>query len=315
MIGGPSMSFRRCTSVVLALVVSACASSPDTPLGGNVETAAAATRGNLNLIVRAELEEAAGRTAWQVVESLRGRWLQPVRVSSISVDAAGARDGRVPLIGDSEYSGPVFARVVVDRTPRGELQELRFMVVDNIETMRRLSASEATTRYGTGNTGGVIEVTTRGRAPDRFPVPRLVEGRPPVAGDLVRVECFSPQDQEGRIAEGFFEGAGGGELLLSVGLQSQRVAVPVVNVTRVEVRSRRSRNRVGGLIGVLVGAAAGALIGNSQFVETGNNLSTADHIVSLDPGGLHRCRRSGGSLQWSHRGEHHRVANQHRCLA
>ena len=143
MIGGPSMSFRRCTSVVLALVVSACASSPDTPLGGDVETAAAATRGNTNLIVRAELEEAAGQTAWQVVENLRGRWLQPVRIGNFS-------------------SGPAFARVVVDRATRGELQELRFMVVDDIETMRRLSPSEATTRYGTGYTGGVIEVTSRG---------------------------------------------------------------------------------------------------------------------------------------------------------
>ena len=251
------MSCRRCASLVLAVVASACAASANTLLGQD-GTAAAATRGNASLIVRAELEQAAGQTALQVVRSLRGRWLQPVRSASFNF-------------------APAYARVVVDRIPRGELQELRLMVVDDIETMRRFSPSEATTRHGTGYAGGVIEVTTRGRAQDRVPAPRLVgdmipaaaQGRPPVAGDLLRVECFSPQDQEGRIAEGFFEGAGGGELLLSVGLQSQRVAVPVVNVTRVEVRGSRTRKGVGGLIGTLLGAAAGALIGDSQFAEKG----------------------------------------------
>ena len=35
------------------------------------------------------------------------------------------------------------------------------MSTENIETMRYLSASDATTKYGTGYAGGVIEVTTR----------------------------------------------------------------------------------------------------------------------------------------------------------
>ena len=246
--------FRGCTSVVLALVVSACASSPSTPFGGEVETAAAATRGNTNLIVRAELEEAAGQTAWQVVENLRGRWLQPVRIGSIS-------------------SGPAFAGVVVDRATRGELQELRFMVVDDIETMRRLSPSEATTRYGTGYVGGVIEVTSRGRAQDQAPAPRLVgditpeaaQGRPPVAGDLLRVGCFSSQSQEVRVGEGLFLGAEGGDLVLGVGPRSRSVAVPFTNVSRVEVRARRSRSGVGAVIGALFGGVAGAIRGHSSY--------------------------------------------------
>ncbi len=96
-------------------------------------------------------------------------------------------------------------------------------------------------------------------------IPAAAPASRPVAGDLLRVECFSPQAQDARIAEGFFEGAGGGELLLSVGLQNQRVAVPVVNVTRVEVRRPRSRSREGGLIGALLGAAAGAVIGDSKY--------------------------------------------------
>jgi len=35
------------------------------------------------------------------------------------------------------------------------------MTIGNIETMRLLSAPDATTKYGTGYPGGVIEVTTR----------------------------------------------------------------------------------------------------------------------------------------------------------
>ena len=57
------------------------------------------------------------------------------------------------------------------------------------------------------------------------------------------------------------EGAAGGELLLSAGSQSQRIAVPVVDVTRVEVRTRRSRSREGALIG----AVTGAVIGDSRY--------------------------------------------------
>ena len=248
--------FRRCTSVVLALVVSACASSPGTPFGGDVETAAAATRGNTNLIVRAELEEAPGQTAWQVIENLRGRWLRPVRVGSAA-------------------SGPAFAGVVVDRATRGELQDLRFIVVDDIETMRRLSPSEATTRYGTGYAGGVIEVTSRGRA--QAPAPRLAgdiireadQGRPPVAGDLLRVGCFSSQSQEVRVGEGLFLGAEGGDLLLGVGPRSRSVAVPFANVRRVEVRERRSRSGVGAVIGALFGGVAGAIRGSSSYDPAG----------------------------------------------
>ena len=135
------MSFRRCASVVLALVVSACASTLDTPSGGEFETSAAAPQGNSRLIVRAQIEPLASQTAWQVVETLNPFWLQ-------------SRGGSLNY-------GPSYARVVVDGIFRGELADLYRMSTGEIETMRYLSASDATTRYGTGYTGGVIEVTTR----------------------------------------------------------------------------------------------------------------------------------------------------------
>ena len=193
-----------------------------------------------------------GQTAWQVVENLRASWLRPVRAGRFS----------------SELS---FARVVVDQATRGELQELRFMDVDDIETMRRLSPTEATTRYGTGYTGGIIEVTTRGRAQAQAPrlagdiIPEADQGRPPVAGDLLRVGCFSSQYQEVRVGEGLFLGAEGGDLLLGVGPRSRSVAVPFANVSRVGVRERRSRSGVGAVIGALLGGVAGAIRWNSRY--------------------------------------------------
>jgi hypothetical protein len=134
------MFLRSCRLLVSALVVSACASSSDTTFGEGGGTAATASEGNSNLIVRAELDSFPGQSAFDAVEMLRRRWTQSQRGSS--------------------FSGPRYARVVVDGTVRGELDELRRFNTYNIETMRYLSASDATTKYGTGYMGGVIEVTT-----------------------------------------------------------------------------------------------------------------------------------------------------------
>ena len=135
------MFFRCCASLVFALVVSACASSPDTLFGEDFETAIEASRGNPNLIVRAELERFAGQSAYRAVDTLRRRWLSSGRTSTIS-------------------AGAIYARVVIDEARWGELGELRSLTVDSIESMRFLSATNATTKYGTGFMGGVIQVTT-----------------------------------------------------------------------------------------------------------------------------------------------------------
>ncbi len=139
------MSFHRCASLVLALVVSACASSSDAPFGQEGGTATRAARGNSRLIVRAELEQRPGDSAYQVVESLNRRWLQD--------DRRGRTFG----------GGPIFARVVVDGAPRGGLNELHRMSASEIESMRFISAPDATIKYGTGYPGGAIEVTMRSR--------------------------------------------------------------------------------------------------------------------------------------------------------
>ena len=139
------MSFRRFLSLVLALVlasaVSACASSGSGASGGGGDTQQF-TGGNSTLIVRAQLAQYSGRNALEAVQQFNRRWLQPQRTSSFD---------------------RVFARVVIDNGPPDVLETLGRLSVDSIESMRFLSAIDATTRYGTGNAGGIIVVTSRGR--------------------------------------------------------------------------------------------------------------------------------------------------------
>ena len=132
--------------------------------GGGPATTAA--RENSTLIVRAELDAFQGRSAWDAVYTLRRRWTQP---------GLGATFG----------GAPIYARVVVDGTHRGELRELRRISANDIESMRFLSAPDpdTTIKYGLGNEGGVIEVTTiRGRPSPKLSgdvIPAAAQGRLP----------------------------------------------------------------------------------------------------------------------------------------
>ena len=114
--------------------------------GGGGPAAEVAERGGPDFIPRAELEGYRGESAYDIVELIRRRWVRPQRSSGT---------------GFSRES--VYARVVIDGSSRRELRDLTSMNVDGIENMRYMSPVEATTKYGTGFSGGVIEVTTRGR--------------------------------------------------------------------------------------------------------------------------------------------------------
>ena len=141
------MSIRNGAALVLALVLSACVSSAENPLGDRFEVFSAESRGNSRLIVRAQLAELPGETAWEAVERLNRRWLRSQRGASFTPDRGVV------------YNYP---KVVVDGISRNELEELRRISTESIENMRFISAADATTKYGTGFMGGAIEVTTRG---------------------------------------------------------------------------------------------------------------------------------------------------------
>ena len=101
------------------------------------------TEGSSTLIVRAQLEEFSSRTILDAIRRLNSRWLRASRITGLS--------------------GATEARVVLDGTPLGPLDDLSLINADGVEYIRFVSGINATTKYGTDFGGGAIEVTSRGR--------------------------------------------------------------------------------------------------------------------------------------------------------
>jgi len=111
----------------LALGLAGCASG-----GGGARPAGARS----DRIVQAELTPLGQLDALQVVQRLRPNWLR---------QRGGVSE---PLV------------LYVDGTRRGGADDLRFIRADEVEQMDYMSPSDATTRFGTGHTGGAILVQT-----------------------------------------------------------------------------------------------------------------------------------------------------------
>ena len=124
--------------LVLASVVSACASSAGAASGGDGETAEA-DGGSSTLIVRAQLQSYAGRSALDVIQRFNRRWL-------------GAERGG---------GGAAYARVVIDGGSWYSLNVLDQLSANDVEYLRFLNFNVAVQKYGAGFRGGVIEVTSR----------------------------------------------------------------------------------------------------------------------------------------------------------
>ncbi|MGW8268423.1 MAG: hypothetical protein ACWGSQ_18795, partial [Longimicrobiales bacterium] len=125
---------RGAALLLLLLLEAGCASAP----GGEGRA-----RSGQSSILQEELEGLPGFNVLQAVERLRPHWLR----------------GRVTTVrGVSTVR--LFPKVFVDGVPSGELERLSQMTVVEAREIRFFSASDATTRFGTGYPGGVIEVLT-----------------------------------------------------------------------------------------------------------------------------------------------------------
>jgi hypothetical protein len=100
------------------------------------------TRVSPNLITREQLAGLEAISAFDAIQRLRPTWLQTRGPTSLS-------------------SGPTLPRVHINQSRSGTIDELRTIPVTEVESMQFKSASDATTEYGTGYPGGVIEVATR----------------------------------------------------------------------------------------------------------------------------------------------------------
>lgn len=113
-------------AVALAIGVAGCASA------GSANRPEGATP---NRIVQAELEPLGQISPLRAIERLRPRWLR-------------TRSGDMP-------------QLHVDGGRRSSLRDLESYQLSDIERMEFMSASDATTRFGTGYAGGAILVFTR----------------------------------------------------------------------------------------------------------------------------------------------------------
>ncbi len=98
-----------------------------------------------NAIANEELMAVPHSSLYEAVRALRPRWLQ-------ARNSATLRD---PM--------PQTPRVYLDGQPFGGIYDLRSLLPGDVGEVRYLSASDATTRFGTNHLAGAIIVTTRRR--------------------------------------------------------------------------------------------------------------------------------------------------------
>lgn len=101
------------------------------------------TEYNSGLITEAEIVESGAQTAYEAVKKLRGNFLASrgrTTVNNTSTDE--------PTV---YYDGQIF----------GLLNTLKQIPANQVSEIRLYRAWEATTKYGTGNMGGVIAITSK----------------------------------------------------------------------------------------------------------------------------------------------------------
>ncbi len=124
------MSIR--IAVVLAVVFFSCA-PPST----------GAPRDNPNVITEAQIAEAQGANVYEVISRVRPAFLRSRGTGSMSS-------------GSLEY-----AEVYRDGMRVGGIGTLRSMPIGGVREIRYYNLGDATMKFGSGHTGGVIEVMTR----------------------------------------------------------------------------------------------------------------------------------------------------------
>ena len=141
--GGLKRAWPRATlvsSCILAAV--GCASAAPGTGDPAPRDPAASSEAALEVLTGDELRATGIGNVYDAVRRLRPLWLQ-ARAGAAS--AVGPRGGAMPLV----YLAGV---------PHGTLQALRTMNVDQVRRIEFINARDATTRFGTGHTGGVIMV-------------------------------------------------------------------------------------------------------------------------------------------------------------
>ena len=131
----------RTSLILLSFVLAAgCA----TPAGAPTSQEQSAPRRDTNVITVDELTSAPETDLYAAIQRLRPAFFQTRGMTSPGIGTA-----------------PEMIQVYVDGSRAGGVDALRSLRTLDVKEVRRLSASEATQRYGTGNTMGAIVVTRK----------------------------------------------------------------------------------------------------------------------------------------------------------
>ena len=137
---------RPSFKLVTVLFLAACSGNAATTKSSTPADAAAAGRSNRDLITREQIDANPGsQDAYEIVSRLRPEFLRERGAMSLSVGAP-ARALAVVYLDGVRRGGPEVLKTIRSQ----ELQEIRFV-----------SATDATTRWGTDHAGGAIEVKLR----------------------------------------------------------------------------------------------------------------------------------------------------------
>jgi hypothetical protein len=127
---------RLTSIIVLTIIISACAS-------GGSRSATGSASGSRNVITSQQIEATGRHYAYEVVQQLRPEWLRSRGATSIMNSGTGM---------------PV---VFMNTVRHGNVDLLRSMTLPEIREIRYLTGPEATQLFGTGVSGGVIQVILR----------------------------------------------------------------------------------------------------------------------------------------------------------
>lgn len=127
------MTFNRTALLLLLTLGTACASASS---GASTEG-----RSQPHVLTAEQIHDAPGSNAYEVIRTIRPRWLQKRGVQSINAE------------------GDIV--VYYDNTRMGGPEALRSIPSMGIVRMEFLDASSATQRWGTGHTHGAILVVSR----------------------------------------------------------------------------------------------------------------------------------------------------------
>ena len=129
------------SGMAVALLAVSCASS-GAPARSDSGVHQAASR-NRSVITETEIKESSARDAYHAVQLLRPDWLR-------SRGSVSMRDPTPPQV-----------IAYVDGQRYGGVSSLEQFRVGSFKEIRFYTASEATSRWGTGHSGGVVYLTTR----------------------------------------------------------------------------------------------------------------------------------------------------------